>query len=111
MGCSFRAEHLHGLGKGHVFDEDKKVDGVALEVAGLPDPVGFADDKVGMFPDLEVVSRHFPEGEAAVLEERGEREFACEADFGFGPGHGIRIGRDPSAVLRVNHGDVASGVG
>ncbi len=40
-----------------------------------------------MFPDQEVVARHFPQGEAAVLEERGEGEFACGADFGFGPGH------------------------
>lgn len=45
-----------------------------------------------MLLDCEVVTRHFPQREPAVLKQRGEREFSGEADFGFGPGPGIRIG-------------------
>jgi hypothetical protein len=83
----FWTEDLHGFGKGFSFDHGEKVDGIALDLTGFPDPVTIADNQVAIGVDPEVLAVHFMQGEATVLEQWGEGEFAGVTDFSFGPGH------------------------
>ena len=50
--------NLYAMHETKFFDEDEKIDGVALETTGFPDPVAIADDEPRISMARRIISRY-----------------------------------------------------